>query len=151
MAHTRRAFQVQILTPSETVGQMEAHSARLPGSDGMVGLLGSRAPLTVTLRSGPMRIEDTDGNCHEFFVDRGFAQMHELALTVLAEECLPIAKIDAEEAWEQIRRARQMPARTDVELAQRDEALAAAQRKFAMAQRHRHSRGLIQEGGMDRE
>jgi len=98
-----------------------------------------------------MLLEDIEGRQHEFFVDHGFAQVRENALTVVAEECTPIAQLDAEAAWQDILRARQMPTRTDAELDRRAEALATAQAKFNLAQSLRRRRGLVREGALDEE
>ena len=57
-------------------------------------------------------------------------------MTVLAEECIEISRIDREQAWEEISLARKMPAETDDQRRRRFRAMAAARAKFRLAQEH---------------
>jgi F-type H+-transporting ATPase subunit epsilon len=91
-----------------------------------------------------MTIETTSGARREFFVCGGFAQMDENVLTVLAEECIPIAALDPEAAWNEIQTATDMPQETDAQVARREEALHAARSKFGLIQKHRKQQGGAQ-------
>ena len=71
-----------------------------PGSEGEFGVLPNHAPFMSTLRSGRVRIIDGD-TVHRYFVHGGFADVTGERVTVLAEEAIPVSKIDIEEVQKQ--------------------------------------------------
>jgi len=130
-----RPFQCDILTPGGHRERIEALSVMFPASDGMVGVLGGRAPLVTTVGAGGLVVDPTGaGDQKRYFVAGGFARMCDDVLTILTEECCLIKDLDGEEAWRDIERARAMPMETDAQIARRDEMLHAAQMKFNLVQ-----------------
>ena len=135
MARFLRPFRCEILTPDGFHEQLEALSVVFPAADGMVGVLGGRAPLAATIGTGGLTIDLTGGGGQQrYFISGGFARMCDDVLTILTEECSAVKDLDGKEAWREIERARAMPARTDAQIARRDEALHAAQVKFSLIQ-----------------
>jgi F-type H+-transporting ATPase subunit epsilon len=65
-----------------------------PGEDGDFGVLPGHAPLMSTLRPGAIRVLD-DGAERKIFVYGGFADVTPDGLTILAEEAVDVADIDA--------------------------------------------------------
>jgi len=137
MAKFSRTFRCDILTPTGLSQSLEALSASFPASDGLVGILGGRAPLASLIGVGPLTVRTTDGRQHDYFLDGGFAQMNDDVLLILAEECIATAQLDREAVWEEILQARKMPMETDAQMALRDRALDTARIKFSLIQRRR--------------
>ena len=65
-----------------------------PGEDGDFGVLPGHAPLMSTLRPGAIRVLD-GGSERKIFVYGGFADVTPDGLTILAEEAMDVAEIDA--------------------------------------------------------
>lgn len=131
------SFTVELVTPTGVSESMEAISAVVPAGDGQVGILGGRAPLVASLGAGRMTTTGRDGSVREYFVAGGFARMRDDVLTVLAEECTPVEKIDPDAAWDDIAKALKLPLETDEQLAHRDEALQIARTRFRLVQERR--------------
>jgi F-type H+-transporting ATPase subunit epsilon len=143
MAEYRRPFPFELLTPDGRLCAVEAVSAVLPASDGLLGVLGGHAPLVTMMGAGPLIVHELKGPVHEFYVAGGFAHVRDGALTIVAEEAAPLEEMDREAAWEEIRRARALPAETDEEVARRDQRLAVARTKFSVVQKYyKRTRGL---------
>ena len=135
MAKFLRPFSCEILTPDGFRERMEALSAVFPARDGMVGVLGGRAPLVTTVGAGGLTIDVTQSRKQKkYFIAGGFARMCDDVLTILPEECCLVRDLDGEEAWRDIQRVREMPAETETQLARRDELLHAARMKFNLIQ-----------------
>jgi F-type H+-transporting ATPase subunit epsilon len=143
MVDFRRPFQCEVITPETKVFAGEVVSAIFPAPDGLVGVLGGRGPLVTLLGSGSFTVRGMDGRREEYFVTGGFARFCDNALTLLAEECLPIEAIDAERAWDEIQQAQKLPRETPEQIALRDEALEAARAKFKLAQKFRKQAGDV--------
>jgi F-type H+-transporting ATPase subunit epsilon len=137
MTAYRRKFSCDVFTPTGPVCCAKALSVTLPAIDGLVGILGGRAPLVASLGAGPLTIDRADGGRSEYFVVGGFAQVRENILTVLAERCTPAGQLDSEAVWEEISAARSMPTDTPAQRSRRDVAIRVAQTKFKIAQAHR--------------
>ncbi len=135
MSKYLRPFRCDILTPEGHRQRLDALSVVFPASDGMVGVLGGRAPLVTTVGAGGLTVEPPGGaEPVRFFVAGGFARMCDDVLTVLTEDCCLVKDLDGEEAWREIERARALPIDTDAQIARRDELLHAAQTKFNLIQ-----------------
>lgn len=136
MARYRKPFPFEVLTPQGRLCAIEAVSAVFPASDGLVGVLGGHGPLVALMGAGPLTVQQLQGPTHEFYVAGGFAHVRDGALTILAEECARLEDMDREAAWEEIERARALPAETDEEVARRDQRLAVARIKFSVVQKY---------------
>lgn len=135
MAKFLRPFRCEVLTPDGFRDHVEALSAVFPAGDGMVGVLGGRAPLVTTIAAGELTVDVTGGGGPQrYFINGGFAQMCDDVLTILTEECCRVKDLNGEEAWRDIERARGMPAETEAQIVRRDEILHAAQMKFNLVQ-----------------
>ena len=137
MPRYRKNFRCEVITPDGRAFSGELAGAVFPAPDGLVGVLGGRGPLVMLLGSGPLTVRDPSGTRSRYFVAGGFARFRDDCLTLLAGECMLIAEIDPEGAWEEIQQAQSMPAETPAQIVRRDEALATARAKFNLAQKHR--------------
>jgi F-type H+-transporting ATPase subunit epsilon len=66
----------------------------VPGSEGEFGVLPNHAPVMSMVKPGALRIID-DGSERRIFVNGGFADVTPEGLTVLAEEAIDLADVDA--------------------------------------------------------
>lgn len=79
-----KAFDVQILTPSQKLFAGEATEVVLPAYDGEVGVLAGHADFVGVLGTGPLKIV-TEGNDYWFMLSSGVYQIASGKLTILAE------------------------------------------------------------------
>ncbi len=99
-----KTFRCTVITPNQQVLDQDVTAAVIPAWDGEIGLLKQRAPLLVKLGFGSMRI-DSDKGSERLFIGGGFAQMKDDKLTLLTDEAIPTAKINAEEAQAALKEA----------------------------------------------
>ena len=137
MESGHKSFVCEVLTPEGRRVELAARTVVFPGVDGQIGILPDRAPVVASLGAGLLRVTEPDGSRREFFLARGFAQVRENRMTILADECLPVPEIDPEEAWDQIAAARRLPSDTPEAAALRDRVMREARTRFGLAQKHR--------------
>jgi F-type H+-transporting ATPase subunit epsilon len=65
----------------------------VPGAEGYLGVMAGHAPLVTTLRAGMINVS-VDGQDDRYFIRGGFAEISPSKITVLAEEALPMTKMD---------------------------------------------------------
>ena len=135
MAFYRRRFSCEVVTPGGGIGRSEVVSVVFAASDGMVGVLGGRAPMVAQLGTGAVLIEHADGRKQVLLISGGFAQVRDNLLTILTERCTPADQLDAEAVWGEIESARRMASATPEEQASRDAALAVARTRFSVVQK----------------
>lgn len=132
----RRPFRLEVVTPEGRLCSLEVVSAVFPASDGLVGVLGGHGPMVAMVGAGPLTLRELGGDVQEFYVAGGFAHVESDSMRLLAEECTPLADLDREAAWEEIQRARALPAETAEEIERRRQRLTVAQTKFNVAQKY---------------
>ena len=86
-----RTFRCEIFTGEATVLITEAEAVRLPATDGLIGVLPRRAPLAAALGKGEMTVRTPQGTV-QYKIKGGVAHMRDNVLTILAEECAPVAR-----------------------------------------------------------
>ena len=94
----------EIVSPERLLVSDEADMVTVPGAEGDFGVLAGHMPLISTLRPGIIDIQGAvrTGNSR-LFVLGGFAEANPDKLTVLAEEAIPMAQIDAAALEQRIR------------------------------------------------
>ncbi|MFG0257441.1 MAG: FoF1 ATP synthase subunit delta/epsilon [Phycisphaerales bacterium JB043] len=91
-------FTCKLITPEERVFEEEVSYVSLPLHDGLAGFQANRAPLVGELGLGELKVTFASGKTRHWALDRGFTQMADNALTILAEEAIEDVMINAEEA-----------------------------------------------------
>lgn len=93
-----------IVSPERLLVSDQADMVTVPGSEGEFGVLTGHMPLISTLRPGVIDIRggSVSGDMR-FFVLGGFAEASPSKLTILAEEAIPMAQIDAAALDQRIR------------------------------------------------
>ena len=92
------SFQCTVVTPEQQVLDEQVTQAIVPAHDGQVGILTDRAPLLVKLGVGELRLDLAGGQTRTFLIDGGVAQMKDNRLTIITDDAIPAAEINAEEA-----------------------------------------------------
>jgi F-type H+-transporting ATPase subunit epsilon len=93
-----------IVSPERLLLSDEADMVTVPGTDGDFGVLAGHMPLISTLRPGVIDIRGGSASGDSrFFVLGGFAEASPGKLTILAEEALPMAGVDAAALEQRIR------------------------------------------------
>lgn len=116
------AFHFELVAPERLLVSDEAIEVVVPGTEGQFGVMKGHAPLMSTIRPGILKVRRPNGNVDEYFVRGGFAEAGAEALTVLAEQAIPVQDLNAEEIRSQIQDAEE-----DVKDARDDEAKQAAE------------------------
>ena len=80
-----RRLQVSVISPSSAAFSGAATSVIAPAHDGELGILYGHAPMVVLLGTGTLRVRSPDAS-HSFKVSRGFLQVVDNEVSVLAEE-----------------------------------------------------------------
>jgi len=133
----RKTFRCHIDTPDGRVLAGVYVGVSAPALDGYIGVLAGRAPLTAVVTTGQITLTPPQGQAEELFVSRGFLQVHDDTVTILAEECKPIGQLDPERAWDLLQQAYKLPRETDEQIAHRDETIHAERIRFRLAQKGR--------------
>ena len=92
------AFQCVIVTPDQQAFDERITQAIVPAHDGQIGILTDRAPLLVKLGIGALQLDVASGQRRTLFIDGGIAQMKDNRLTIVTNEAIDPADIDAETA-----------------------------------------------------
>jgi F-type H+-transporting ATPase subunit epsilon len=114
-------FQFELVSPERLLMSEPVDAVVVPGAEGYFTVLKDHAPFMSTLKPGVLDVtrgSETD----RIFVRGGFADVNVGGLTILAEEAIPLAEVDAA-AWAQEVR----DAEEDVNDAKDPEAKAAAE------------------------
>ena len=92
------AFQCVIVTPDQQAFDERITQAIVPAHDDQIGILTDRAPLLVKLGIGALQLDVASGQRRTLFIDGGIAQMKDNLLTIVTNEAIDPAEIDAETA-----------------------------------------------------
>ena len=114
-----------IVTPEETALEQEADFVALPLFDGEVGVAPGHSPLIGRLGFGEMRVKQGD-TVERFYVDGGFVQVRGNVVSVLTNRATLAAKVDADQAREQLQQANQLKANTPELMEARDRQISQA-------------------------
>jgi F-type H+-transporting ATPase subunit epsilon len=94
----------EIVSPERLLVSYAADMVTVPGAEGDFGVMAGHMPLISTLRPGVIDIRGAEANGNmRLFVLGGFAEANPDRLTVLAEEAIPMAQIDAAALEQRIR------------------------------------------------
>ncbi|HUD96683.1 MAG TPA: F0F1 ATP synthase subunit epsilon [Woeseiaceae bacterium] len=130
-------IQVDIVSAEGEIYSGNAKMVYAPARLGEVGIAPRHAPLLTALKPGEVRVEDTDGKEHLFYVTGGMLEIQPHLVTVLADTAMRgdqldeaaalAAKQDAEKALEGISDETDL-ARAQAELAEAEARYRAAQK-----------------------
>jgi F-type H+-transporting ATPase subunit epsilon len=130
-------IQVDIVSAEGEIFKGEASMVFAPAKLGEVGIAPRHAPLLTTLKPGEVRVEDTEGKEHFYYITGGLLEVQPHKVTVLADTALRgdqldeaaalAAKQEAERALEGVSEETDL-ARAQAELAEAEARYRAAQK-----------------------
>ena len=130
-------LHVDIVSAEGEIYSGEASMVFAPASMGEVGIAPRHAPLMTTLKPGEVRVQDTDGKEHFFYVTGGLLEVQPHVVMVLADTALRGEELDeaaALAAQEEAQRALEgVSEETDLARAQAE--LAEARARYRAAQK----------------
>ena len=98
------AFQFELVSPERLLLSAEVEQVVVPGSEGYFTVLKGHAPFMSTLRPGVVDV--INGSVTErIFVRGGFADVSAAGLTILAEQAIPLAEVDADMLAREVKNA----------------------------------------------
>jgi F-type H+-transporting ATPase subunit epsilon len=130
-------IRVDIVSAEGEILSGDAKMVFAPARMGEIGITPRHAPLLTALKPGEVRVEDTDGKEHFFYITGGMLEIQPHIVTVLADTALRgeqldeaaalAAKQDAEEALKGVSDQTDL-ARAQAELAEAEARYRAAQK-----------------------
>ncbi len=104
-------FDFTIVTPERELLHTQVSRVTLPTAEGEITVLANHEPLVAVLVPGEMRVA-SGGEEHAFAVSRGFIEVRQKAVHVLADTAERSDEIDEERAIEAKRRAEELMQQT---------------------------------------
>ena len=126
-------LSVEILTPNRMLLQDEADELNLPSSEGYLGILPGHVALLTNIGLGELMLRK-NGQPRFMTVFRGYMEVSDDKVTVLAEVAEDMAEIDAQRAGAARDRALERLNARDAEVVDFDRASAALQRALVRLQ-----------------
>jgi F-type H+-transporting ATPase subunit epsilon len=96
-----------LVSPAREVFAGEVDHVIAPGTEGDFGVLPKHAPFMSTLKNGVVRVLEGDKVAMRMFVRGGFADVTPDGLTILAEEAVNLADVDASAVSDRLQTARE--------------------------------------------
>lgn len=99
-------FQLEILTPERVFYQGECISLVVPITDGMLGIMANREPITASITNGEAYYTRTDGKKVLFSIFGGMIDVQGNTVKLLCESALLPEEIDEKTEQERVEKAR---------------------------------------------
>ena len=114
-----------LVSPERLLLSDAAEMVTIPGTEGYMGVMAGHSPVISTLRPGTITVQGATSGDTRFFIRGGFAEVTASKLTVLAEEAIPLAEVNAATLDQRIRDAEEdvAAAKSDADKARAIEAL----------------------------
>lgn len=96
-------FHFELVSPERKLIEEPAFQVTMPGETGELGVRKGHTSLVISLRPGLVQIvREKGGEAEKLFVAGGFADITAENCTLLAEEAVPVAEIDADKVASEI-------------------------------------------------
>lgn len=92
------SIEVDIVSAEGEIYSGMASMVFAPASQGEVGIAPRHAPLMTTLKPGEVRVQDTDGKEHFFYVTGGLLEIQPHVVMILADTALRGDELDEQAA-----------------------------------------------------
>jgi F-type H+-transporting ATPase subunit epsilon len=97
-------FHFELVSPEKLIFTGDVDQVDVPGEEGEFGVFAGHAPYVATLKPGVLTIHG-EGEPKRIVVYGGMAEMGSGGLTVLAEQAVPVAELDADMVAQSIKNA----------------------------------------------
>ena len=135
-------IRVDIVSAEGEIHSGEARMVFAPARMGEVGIAPRHAPLLTALKPGEVRVEDTEGKEHFFYITGGMLEIQPHLVTVLADTALRGDQLDEAAALQAQQEAEEalkgVSGETDLARAQQE--LAEARARYRAAQKRKGQR-----------
>ncbi len=130
-------IQVDIVSAEGEIYSGDARMVYAPAKMGEVGISPRHAPLLTALKPGEVRIEDTEGKEHFFYITGGILEIQPHIVTVLADTALRGDQLDEAAALQAQQDAEEALAgiSEETDLARAQEELTEARARYIAAQK----------------
>lgn len=127
-------FEFELVSPERLLLSERAEMVVVPGTEGNFGVLPGHSPFASTVRADVIEVYENNKVKQRIFVGGGFAEVTPERLTVLADEAVPVEKLDRAAVETAIRQIEQEigDADSDAERAPFEARLAVEQAKLAV-------------------
>lgn len=95
----------ELVSPERLLVSEEVEHVVVPGAEGYFTVLARHAPFLSTLKPGLVEVKELGGEIDRIFVRGGFADVTPAGLTILADQAVRVADIDAGMLAQQVRNA----------------------------------------------
>lgn len=130
-------IRVDIVSAEGEIHSGDANMVYAPARMGEVGIAPRHAPLLTALKPGEVRVMDTDGKEHFFYVTGGVLEIQPHLVTILADTALRGDQLDEAAALQAQQEAEEalkgVSSETDLQRAQQE--LAEARARYVAAQK----------------
>jgi F-type H+-transporting ATPase subunit epsilon len=121
-----------IVTPEATILEDTADFVVVPLFDGELGIADHHSPMIGRLGYGELRLK-IGSSVQRFYVDGGFVEVVGDVVTVLTNQAVPVADVDADGSRAQLAEAQKLPIATPEQLEIRERRVAQARAKIRVA------------------
>ena len=130
-------IQVDIVSAEGEIFSGNANMVFAPASMGEVGIAPRHAPMLTTLKPGEVRVEDTEGKEHFFYITGGMLEVQPTQVTVLADTAIRGEQLDESAALAAKHAAEEAlkGASEETDLAHAQAELAEAEARYRAAQK----------------
>jgi F-type H+-transporting ATPase subunit epsilon len=97
-------FHFELVSPERLIFTGDVDQVDVPGQEGEFGIFAGHAPYVATLKPGVLTIYG-EGEPQRIVVYGGTAEMGSAGLTVLAEQAVPVAELNADMVAQSIKNA----------------------------------------------
>ena len=113
-------FRFELVSPERLIFTGDVNQVDVPGQEGEFGVFAGHAPYVATLKPGVLTIYG-EGEPQRIVVYGGLAEVGSAGLTVLAEQAVPVAELNADAIAQAVKDAEEDIADADNDVA-RDKA-----------------------------
>jgi F-type H+-transporting ATPase subunit epsilon len=128
-------FTCIVVTPEATVLEEKTSFVALPLHDGEKGIGPNHAPFIARLGCGELRLKTESGEAKNLYVDGGFVQVADNAVSVLTDRAIPTSGLNEEAARDLLETAKHTKAALDEQIDAREKAVQQARAQIRVAQR----------------
>jgi F-type H+-transporting ATPase subunit epsilon len=98
------SFHFELVSPEKLIFSGDVDQVDVPGEEGEFGVFAGHAPYVATLKPGVLTIYGA-GEPQRIVVYGGMAEMGSAGLTVLAEQAVPVAELNADMIAQSVKNA----------------------------------------------
>ena len=130
-------IHVDIVSAEGEIHSGDANMVFAPARMGEIGIAPRHAPLLTALKPGEVRVEDTDGKEHFFYITGGMIEVQPHLVTVLADTALRGDQLDEAAALQAQQEAEEAlkGVSEETDLARAQQELAEARARYRAAQK----------------